>query len=228
MNLFYKIKQKLKNKFGYSNLNIPNPCYTGASDLLEIKYGHLESKRTGESMDGFKNPVPWFTYPAIDYLNQLDLSDKIMLEYGSGNSSKYFSKKVKQLYSIEHDKEWFEKIENLKLNNHTIIQSYSKYAEEPIQFNVLFDIILIDGIDRDSCAKVAIKLTKKGSLIILDNSDRHPDVAEYFRNKDFIEVDFHGLGPINDYTWTTSIFFDRQVILKPLSLQPVVPLGGGF
>ena len=32
-------------------------------------------------------PIPWFTYPSIQYLDQLDLSEKTIFEWGSGNSS---------------------------------------------------------------------------------------------------------------------------------------------
>lgn len=34
-----------------------------------------------------------------------------------------------------------------------------------------FDLIVIDGEDRDKCAEFAIKLVKPGGIIYLDNSD---------------------------------------------------------
>lgn len=224
MNLIDKIKKVFLNNQADKDVSI----YTGASDLLEIQYGHSKSKIIGESIDAQENPIPWFTYPAIDYINQIDLRDKNMLEWGSGNSSRYFADKVQQLYSVEHNKDWYKKILNLKLKNHTIQHAENNYVEEPVQFSTLFDLILIDGIQRESCARMALKLLKSGGLIILDNSDRHPDIAKLYRANDFIEVDFHGLGPINDYTWTTSFFFDRSVNLRPIALQPVIPIGGGF
>jgi hypothetical protein len=46
--------------------------------------------------------------------------------------------------------------------------------------------------------------------------------------KGYIEIDFHGFGPINDYTWTTSLFLDREIALEPKSIQPTIPIGGGF
>ena len=42
-----------------------------------------------------------------------------------------------------------------------------------------------------------------------------------------IEVDFHGFGPINNYTWTTSIFFNRNTRLKPTdNIQPHFSIAG--
>ncbi len=48
-------------------------------------------------------------------------------------------------------------------------------------------------------------------MVILDNSDWYRETAKYLReNLDMIEVDFHSFGPINDYTWTTSVFLSRN------------------
>lgn len=223
------IRYALK-KLGFKlvNDNSQNFEYTAASKLLEIDYGHLESKRAEMSINAQKKPLPWFTYPAIEYLSQLDLSDKIMLEWGAGNSSLFFSEKVKTIYSIEHNKTWYEQVKQYNISNQHLLFSEINYATEPTELSIKFDIILIDGIKREACSKVVFSLINKGGLIILDNSDRHPDIAKSFREHGFIEVDFHGLGPINDYAWTTSIFMDREINLKPLSIQPTLPIGGGF
>ncbi len=59
-------------------------------------------------------------------------------------------------------------------------------------------------------------------MIILDNSDWYKNTAKLLRDKlDLIEVDFHGFGPINNYTWTTSIFFSRNFRFSPINdIQP--------
>ena len=35
-------------------------------------------------LDKDGNPIPWYTYPAIEYLSQFDYSDKEIFEYGCG------------------------------------------------------------------------------------------------------------------------------------------------
>ena len=66
-------------------------------------------------------PVPWLTQGAINFLEvflEQHPSAKI-LEFGSGASTIWFAKKNVRLYSVEHDIEWYEKINNLlKNNNH--------------------------------------------------------------------------------------------------------------
>jgi hypothetical protein len=230
MNFTKSIIQTILASIGYKLVKNSNnkQVYTKASELLERNYGHYRSKIEQKSIDANNKPVPWFTYPSIDYLSQLDLSQKIMLEWGSGNSSLFFSKRVKKLYSIEHNKEWYQTVKQHNIKNQTLELESLNYHSKPRSFNMFFDIILIDGINREECSKEAHKILKKGGMIILDNSDRHQNIAKDFRELNFIEVDFHGFGPINDYTWTTSIFFHRDFNFNPIVKQPIIPIGGGF
>ena len=230
MNFIKKSINNILKQIGFKIIknNPKGLIYTKASTILEIDYGHLLSKNKQEAIDTNNNPIPWFTYPSIDYLRQLDLSNKIMLEWGSGNSSLFFAQRVKELYSIDHNIEWYEKVKQFKIKNQTLVFADTDYELKPKEFNVKFDIILIDGVKREACSKEATKMLNNGGLIILDNSDRHPEIANTFRDLGFIEVDFHGLGPINDYTWTTSIFMHREFNFNPITIQPTIPIGGGF
>ena len=234
MNIIKKIIKiglnKFFNLFGLQIVNIDRSSneFSKTIKILEYKYGHKKSKVSKTSIDFDENPIPWFTYPSIEYIKQLDLTNKVMLEWGAGSSSMFFSKRVKKVYSIEHNEEWYEKVKKYNIHNQEILFSEKEYSTIPKRLNVLFDIILIDGVERENCAKQVLSLINKGGLIILDNSDRHPDICSYFRESGYIEADFHGFGPINDYTWTTSLFFNRDIDLNPLTKQPLIPIGGGF
>ncbi len=202
---------------------------TEASTILELQYGHYRSYKEKSSINNSGEPIPWFTYSAIDYLDQLDYSGKTMLEWGSGNSSLFFGQRVKKLFSIEHNEEWFNLVKSHNIQNQELfLADKLRYADYPKKFNQRFDVILIDGIERQSCGSTALDILTDNALIILDNSDRHPDISQIFRNRNLIQVDFHGLGPINNYTWTTSIFLTRGFDFKPLARQPKIPIGGGF
>lgn len=54
---------------------------------LSFDYGQFLSiwKQNPEFSAG--EEVPWYTYPAIEYLSHLDLSGFRVFEYGSGNST---------------------------------------------------------------------------------------------------------------------------------------------
>jgi hypothetical protein len=80
------------------------------------------------------------------------------------------------------------------------------------------DIIFIDGGFRNLQLSIASRISKK-SLIILDNSDREELSygIQALRNFGFIEIPFRGLGPLNFYPWTTSVFFLDSAIINRLS-----------
>lgn len=82
--------------------------------------------------------------------------------------------------------------------------------------DLLFDVVIIDGVYRGDCAKVALDKVNRedGYIIILDNSDWYPNTKQKLLYQDLICFDFHWFGPINSYTWTTSLFFSRNFKLN--------------
>jgi len=192
--------------------------------ILSKIYGQYKSIKNSSSINEKGEPIPWYTYPAIEFLNQFDFSTEKVFEYGSGSSSLYWSEKCLSLISIEHDQDWFNKIKNNIKSNQKLFLRKNKdeYVQSINEFESEFDILIIDGVYRQDCAKeVKNKLNRESGIVILDNSDWYAGTAEFLRDSmDMIQVDFHGFGPINDYTWTTSIFFTRKIIMNPKNKQP--------
>jgi hypothetical protein len=90
-----------------------NPALAESMDIYEIlsqKFGQFRSMDLSSCLDADNKPIPWYTYPAIEYIKQLDLSDKVVFEYGSGNSTLFWSEHCKNLFSVEDDPHWFKKI----------------------------------------------------------------------------------------------------------------------
>jgi precorrin-6B methylase 2 len=80
----------------------------GSYNLLSLLRNYNRWERTVKSgMSPLQAGTPWMTFEAIDFLNKNIHKDMVVFEYGSGGSSIYFSKHAKQVYSVEHDKEWF-------------------------------------------------------------------------------------------------------------------------
>jgi hypothetical protein len=185
-------------------------------NLVENEYGHQKSVRLGKPVDTALNPIPWYTYPAIEYLKQFDFSNKSIFEYGSGNSSIFWSSLANSVTSIETDSLWFEVINRIKPHNLKIYLKEKKieYVNSIIENNRLYDVIVIDGSFRYDCAKVASKLLTVDGFIILDDSERYPEICSILRKNDLIQVDFFGLSPIVYYTKTTSLFLKRQFRLQ--------------
>lgn len=157
---------------------------------------------------------------------------------GGGQSSLYWSKRVSHLITIESNAQWFKTLQDQQAPNQDLYlkttlnghpqEDYSQFA---LSLNQKFDLIIIDGDDvngqntRFLCAKIAAKILNKdaqeGAMIILDNADWHKGCAKFLRDEGLIEIDFHGFGPINCCTWTTSIFITRNFAFKPRNgIQP--------
>ena len=153
---------------------------------------------------------------------------------GSGNSSIFWSNKSRDVLSIEHDREWYEKVKLSLNDNQTLLlkENNNENKKSIIKLDKEFDVIIIDGIRRVECAreieKYLNKKSNEGYLVILDNSDRYKETSKYLREElDLIEVDFHGFGPINNYTWTTSIFLSRNFKFKAIdNSQPNYSISG--
>jgi len=70
------------------------------------------------------------------------------------------------------------------------------------------DLLVVDGPLRNLCLLLAAEECHNLEMIILDNAER----PEYevgrnaLVNKGWREIPFTGLGPLNSYSWTTSIF----------------------
>lgn len=192
--------------------------------ILALDYGQYKTIRHWTCVDRLNAKLPWYTYPAIEYLNNIDFSDKVVFEFGSGNSSAYWAGKAKLVHSIEHDIDWYEKVKQELAENQSLelCGSEQSYLEAINNFSEKADVLIIDGMYREKCAKLVQTHLADDGMVILDNSDWYKETAKFLRETlDLLEVDFHGFGPINPYTWTTSIFFRRNAKLQPINnIQP--------
>lgn len=202
------LKKITKKTFLFKLVNIYR-----INKIILKKYGYFNSLKYKLPIDKNKKPIPWYTYPAIEYLHKFDLKNKAVFEYGTGNSSLFFADKAKEVFCVENDEGWFEKINKDKPKNLNILFKKNKddYLFSIDNLNKKFDIIVIDASYRFECCFHIKNNLKEGGIVILDNSDWHNDCIGYLKKElNLIQVDFSGLGPINGYTWVTSIFFSRD------------------
>jgi hypothetical protein len=196
--------------------------------ILSIDFGQYASMRRWECVDRSNHPIPWYSYPATEYIQQLDLSDKAIFEYGSGNSTLFWSTRCRRLVSIDDNVQWYNKVKGKLPPNveYHLCEEKEEYVNSICQSRNKFDIVIVDGSHRYECSLKAIQNLKKDGFIILDNSDWFDKSSKAFRNSNLIEVDMSGFGPINGYTWTTSFYFTRNVRLKPAQdRQPTYGIG---
>lgn len=71
--------------------------------------GWIEAATSGQSMDR-NGPIPWITYPALMMLERTVAPEHKVFEYGCGNSSLWWSERVAEVVSVEHNEAWANKI----------------------------------------------------------------------------------------------------------------------
>ncbi len=162
------------------------------------------------------NPLPWTTYGFIDFIDNRLHKEMNVFEYGSGNSTLWYAQKVKHVVSVEHDKEWFEKIKEKMPKNATIYYealvyggNYSLYLHK---IDMKFDIVIIDGRDRVQCIKNSMDSLKEGGVIVLDDSERemYQEGVAFLLDHGFKRVDFWGISPGLFYKKNTTIFYKQN------------------
>lgn len=169
-------------------------------------------------MDG--EPVPWMTYPALRYLDQLSFVGCDVLEWGSGNSTLYWSRRARTVMTVEHSPEWFASIEaQVDVDRVTCILATTAHDYVGAPGKRMFDVVVIDGIYRELCVEAAPGVLRDGGLLIVDDSDRYSRACEHLRDAGFIQVDFSGMAPLIDYPRFTSMFV-RGAISIPHSGLP--------
>jgi hypothetical protein len=196
--------------------------------ILSQEFGQYRSMKRRDCVDRENRPIPWYTYPAIEFIKQLDFSDRMVFEYGSGNSTLFWAARCRKLVSVEDDQHWYSKVRAKLPGNvdYTLIQGKQEYVHSIDKYHAGLDVVIIDGRHREDCAIRALQKLKDDGLLILDNSDWEQEASEVLRQSNLIEVDMSGFGPINGYTWTTSFYFSRNVKLIPAhGRQPAGGIG---
>jgi predicted O-methyltransferase YrrM len=111
---------------------------------------------------------PWYTRSFLKELNTWNVKDWKIFEYGAGESTHWWRKKAKVVYSVDSNSDWADKTGSFFTDNKREFINY------PIKFisDGKFDCIIIDGDPvewRDDCTEIAISCCKKGGIIIIDN-----------------------------------------------------------
>jgi len=197
--------------------------------ILSQEYGHYSSAKRWQSIDKNSKPIPWYTYPMVEFLKQLDFSQKTVFEYGSGNSTLFWAERSKRVVAIEDDPAWYKQIKpRLPANvEYILVDNKEAYVQGIHKFDELFDVIIVDGSHRFDCTKSARPKLSATGMVILDNADWFVKTTAFLRDSNLLEIDMAGFNPINGYATTTSVFMSRQIELKPAgAVQPNFAVGG--
>jgi hypothetical protein len=193
-------------------------------ELIINHQGWLRSRLASECLDAQAKPIPWYTYPAIEYLSKIDWTGLSIFEFGSGNSSLWWAERAKTVTSVEFNLQWFERVRARLPQNAKVL-----YKPDPQDYihslQAGYDVIVIDGLTHNygrlRCAEQAIAAVPPHGLIILDNADCLPRSTNLLRSQGLLEIDFAGIYPLNTEAGVTSLFFGPE--WKPIFISPNHP-----
>lgn len=178
-----------------------------------VRIGWIASAEGGLAVDGQGSPIPWFTYPAIRFLEDRIREDMTVFEYGSGNSTRWLSQRVKSVTSCEHDSGWFDALRPTMPGNveyiHRELTYGGDYARTIVDQGERFDVAIIDGRDRVNAARNAVEALTSVGVIVWDDADRsrYAEGRLYLRDNGFRSIEFVGLRPLSTEEGVTAIHF---------------------
>ena len=179
--------------------------------LKEI--GWFKAFDTKSPVDGEGNPIPWVTYSFIDFIKEKLNKQHTIFEFGSGNSTFFYAKYAGIVVSVEHDKDWYDKIVSTKPENAEMIFCElvrgGDYCKMPVKLEEKFDIIIVDGRDRVNCCKQAVDALSANGVVVLDDSEReqYRSGVDFLMKSGFKHLSFSGISPGLFYRKSTSVFY---------------------
>lgn len=176
-----------------------------------------------ERQDG--RSLPWLSYPAIHFLDSLDLSGAHVFEFGSGNSTLYWrdrmsSGEVRRYVGLEANWDYWSSMcrkdgfyrDNVTLRAGSVLSSYLYFAEsQAFVAERPFDVTVVDGpllTHRSQELEAAAKITDSTGFIVVDDAQWMGEtLTEFCARHHFYRIDFAGHAPAVSYTKITSILF---------------------
>lgn len=173
--------------------------------------GWFRSFRTGKSVDQSGNPVPWFTYPVIDLLNERLPDNCTVFEYGCGLGTRWWASKTKQVHAVEHIKKWADDVsKNMPDHVQVLHRSLGSEYEKSVSVSgIHYDIIVIDGRNRVKCCEASLSHITKRGIFIFDDTNRvkYQKGVELLKGAGYKQLRLRGFSPIEFMECETSIFY---------------------
>jgi len=177
----------------------------------------------GQSKTPLDLEIPWFSYAAIDFLENFLQPHMTVCEYGSGGSTLFFSRRVKSVVSIEDNRTWFDlvsrRVKEKGIQNVSLKLCPFDF-KNPVGFenseylhampDEQFDVVVVDGSEewtqvRPVCFRKAEARVKVGGIVVVDDSWRYPELRERNRAKR-VQI-FQSVGPARPGVTSTDVFF---------------------
>lgn len=203
-------KKFLDKILSATNIGLVFKFYFGRENVLK-ENGWFQSERMQRPVDKAGNPIPWWTYPSIKFLDERlnAITDISVLETGSGYSTLWWAERADNVTAIEHHEGWSEEVRNLAPSNVSVVHAPRKntYVSSVNEYDP--DILVIDGEHRRDIAESAMNSLSEEAVIIWDDLDWLADEEDYqqLMVNGYQLLPFHGMKAHASNEQVTGIFY---------------------
>lgn len=181
-----------------------------------FQVGWIESRTQRIALDFFKKPIPWFTYPAISFLEDRVRREWRVLEFGAGMGTIWWCGKVNEVVAVEHDAAWATQVSSQCVARvvHTVSDSIEAYLH-PVIDSGPYDVIVVDGLHRNECLAIAPQLLTIDGVIVLDDAQReeYNQGKRMLRELGFRILELRGPQPVSKHPGCTAIIYRAGNVL---------------
>ena len=198
---------------------------------FSYRTGHFRSSLLGVAVERHGEPITWYTYSAVWFLQQKNFSGKATLEFGAGQSTKWWAQRADKVVAFERNQRWYQHLKSVLPEN---VELYFDLKGDMSGFeNVMrgrrFDVIVIDGQWREGCAEAVPGLLAPAGALIIDDSEGYgsqdrKSIVDPFRDLGFSRVDFYGFAPAVLRPRCTSLLFHQTCFLLDSAESPAVKI----
>lgn len=188
--------------------------------MFSVAGGHLRSAIVQRPVDAAGHPLPWYTYPAVDFLSELDFRGKAVAEVGGGYSTLWWAGRAQRVLTLEPDGSWYRRLRDWTAarGNVDVRHVPSPAAVAPSIPADEYDVIIVDGGgERTLHTRTALTRVKQTGVVILDNADEslgsvgREAVIRDAQEAGWLRVDFIGHTAGATRLGCTSMFFQPTV-----------------
>ncbi|MFC1596909.1 class I SAM-dependent methyltransferase [Planctomycetota bacterium] len=177
-----------------------------------LQRGWFVSWSRCEPVDRQGEPIPWWCYPAIEFLGGRLDQQMSVFEYGSGYSTIWTARRTGNVVSCETDEDWHDRIKpRLPSNVEYLLVPKQKdpYCDALRTRQERFDLIIIDGCYRNEIAEWCADYLREQGVILYDDSnmDCYTAGRDSLLRQGMKEIRLVGMGPCDYNTKQASVFY---------------------
>lgn len=180
--------------------------------------GWVRSVLSGTIVAENGEPLPWMTYPFIDFIGPRLNQGISLFEYGAGASTLFFCRRVGQVRSVEHDQTFVADLTPKLPGNVRLLVRPAEgegYVRAIDDWEVRPQVVVVDGLQRVECAAYARTRLAADGVLVLDDAQlpEYGAIHAAMQIAGFRRLDFWGLAPGRVEHRCTTVFYRSDNVL---------------